>query len=106
MENSIAVAPDDEDNKAIVDRLSEKVSLADAATLDDTDDGDQLPEGKLAPAAVNGNDDAHSETDEDDDTPSTRRGKSQTPKVGTRETVDRASLTWCATTKRHFSHMH
>ena len=50
MEVSIADAPDNEDKKAIVDGPSEKASVADAATLDDADDGDQPPEGKLAPA--------------------------------------------------------
>ena len=54
--------------------------------------------------AVNNNDDTHDETDENDNTPLTRRGISQTPKVGSREMVDRASSTWCATTNVIFVH--
>ena len=73
-EDRIADAPDNEDEKAIVDRPFEKASLADAATLDDVDDSGEPPEGNLAPAAINNNDndDAHDETDEDDNTPPTR----------------------------------
>ena len=66
-------APDNEDEKPIVDGPSEKASLADAATLDNADDSGEPPVGKLAPAAVNNkdNDDAHDKTDEDDNTPPT-----------------------------------
>ena len=46
--------------------------MADAATLDVTDDSGEPPEGKLVPAAVNNKDDAHNETDEDDNTHPTR----------------------------------
>ena len=46
--------------------------MADAATLDVADDIGEPPEGKLAPAAVNNdNDDAHDKTNEDDNTPPT-----------------------------------
>ena len=46
--------------------------MADAATLDDADDSGGLPDGKLAPAAVNNdNDDAHDKTNKDDNTPPT-----------------------------------
>ena len=57
-EDRIADAPDNEDEKAIVDGPFEKASLADAATLDVTDDSGEPLEGKLAPVAVNSNDDA------------------------------------------------
>ena len=46
--------------------------MADAATLDDTDDSGRLPDGKIVPAAVNNKDDAHNETDEDNNTHPTR----------------------------------
>ena len=46
--------------------------MADAATLDVVDDIGEPPEGKLAPAAVINKDDAHDETDEDDNTLPTR----------------------------------
>ena len=46
--------------------------MADAATLDIADDIGEPPEGKLAPAAVINKDDAHDETDEDDNTLPTR----------------------------------
>ena len=68
-EDITADAPDVEDEKAIIDRPPEKASLADAATLDDAEDSGELPKGKLVPAAVNANDDAHDEIDEDDNTP-------------------------------------
>ena len=68
-----ADAPDNKDEKPIVNGPSKKASLADAATLDDTDDSGKPPEGKLAPAAVNNNDndDAHNETNKEDNTPPT-----------------------------------
>ena len=46
--------------------------MADAATLDVADDIGEPPEGKLAPAAVINKDDAHDETDKDDNTLPTR----------------------------------
>ena len=46
-----------------VDRQSVRgVSLADAATLDSADNSGKSPEGELAPAAVDNNDDAHDKT--------------------------------------------
>lgn len=59
---------DNEDEKAAVDGPSEKASLADGATVDDADDSGEPPEGKLASAAVNNNEDSHDETDEEDTT--------------------------------------
>ena len=61
--------------------------MVDAVTADDVDDSSEPPEGKLAPAAVNNKDDAHDKTNKDNNKLYTK-GKSQTPKVGMRETVD------------------
>ena len=62
---------------AIVVGPFEKASLADAATLDDIDDSGELLEGKLTPAAVNNNNDAHDGTDEDDNIPPTCKADSK-----------------------------